>query len=329
MSPYEITHAGRLGRALERGAGPGLAAAGHRTYPKAVWLNPTPERYWTIRHRSASCRARFPEAHVPADARRHRPRHAGTRALAYAMFIIRGRRILRACPSYLHRTHSRSIDDAEDDEVSRSAAPWRFWRWAGSRASPVPTRGGGHGGGWGAGSRRRHGRRHDGPGDDERYDANKDGKITQAEIDQNRTQWHGEFDADKNAHAVARRVPAAVAEGQGRDDGARVPVLRRDGNGQVTLEEYQGPMADMVANRDRNGDGALSQDDRAGAARAKAWATAGARERTTTRRGPETVRTLIATRPGRAPRAAFHLSSSQFARAVAMLRRYPEGMRHG
>jgi hypothetical protein len=34
-----------------------------------------------------------------------------------------------------------------------------------------------------------------------------------------------------------------------------------DGNGQVTLEEYQSPMAGMVARRDRNGDGALNQDD--------------------------------------------------------------------
>ena len=33
----------------------------------------------------------------------------------------------------------------------------------------------------------------------ERYDANKDGKISQAEIDQNRAQRLGEFDADKSA----------------------------------------------------------------------------------------------------------------------------------
>ena len=32
----------------------------------------------------------------------------------------------------------------------------------------------------------------------ERYDANKDGKISQEEIDQNRAERHGEFDGDKN-----------------------------------------------------------------------------------------------------------------------------------
>jgi len=32
----------------------------------------------------------------------------------------------------------------------------------------------------------------------ERYDANKDGKITQQEIDQNRAAWIAEFDTDKD-----------------------------------------------------------------------------------------------------------------------------------
>src|SRR6185436_17479233 len=32
----------------------------------------------------------------------------------------------------------------------------------------------------------------------ERYDANKDGKISQEEIDANRTSWLGEFDSDKS-----------------------------------------------------------------------------------------------------------------------------------
>jgi Ca2+-binding EF-hand superfamily protein len=36
----------------------------------------------------------------------------------------------------------------------------------------------------------------------------------------------------------------------------------RDGDGKVTLEEYQRPMANTVANMDRNGDGVLSDEDR-------------------------------------------------------------------
>jgi hypothetical protein len=32
----------------------------------------------------------------------------------------------------------------------------------------------------------------------ERYDGNRDGRVTQDEIDQNRAAWHGEFDKDKS-----------------------------------------------------------------------------------------------------------------------------------
>ena len=36
----------------------------------------------------------------------------------------------------------------------------------------------------------------------------------------------------------------------------------RDGNGQVTLDEYKGPLSGLVAERDRNNDGSLGADDR-------------------------------------------------------------------
>ena len=96
----------------------------------------------------------------------------------------------------------------------------------------------------------------------DRYDTNKDGKITQTEIDQNRTLWHGEFDLDKDTLLTmqeferlwlkARRL-AMVREFQKFD---------RDGDGKVTLEEYKLPLAELVERRDRNGDGALSKEDR-------------------------------------------------------------------
>lgn len=47
MSPYELTHEG--GSVEHWNAEPGLAWLQRITsvYPKAVWLNPSPERYWS------------------------------------------------------------------------------------------------------------------------------------------------------------------------------------------------------------------------------------------------------------------------------------------
>ena len=36
----------------------------------------------------------------------------------------------------------------------------------------------------------------------------------------------------------------------------------KDGDAKVTLDEYKTPLAHLVENRDRNGDGVLSKDDR-------------------------------------------------------------------
>lgn len=114
--------------------------------------------------------------------------------------------------------------------------------------------GGGHGGGMGHGVM--------GQEMMERYDSDKDGKITQAEIDQNRTQWHGDFDADKNASLSLDEFRALWLKARGEMIVREFQFFDADGNGQVTLEEYRQPLSAMVARRDRNGDGALSPDDR-------------------------------------------------------------------
>ena len=97
-----------------------------------------------------------------------------------------------------------------------------------------------------------------------RYDANKDGSITQAEIDQNRTQWYGEFDADKNGGLTLQEFTNLWLKARNEMIVREFQFFDRDGNGTVTLEEYRLPMQDLVASRDRNGDGALSRDDRGG-----------------------------------------------------------------
>jgi hypothetical protein len=96
----------------------------------------------------------------------------------------------------------------------------------------------------------------------ERYDANKDGKLSQEEIDQNRTQWHGEFDGDKNASLSLDEFKGLWLKARHEQMVREFQRFDRDGDGQVTLDEYKQPLADMVANHDRNGDGVLSKDDR-------------------------------------------------------------------
>ncbi len=120
------------------------------------------------------------------------------------------------------------------------------------------------GGGMGHGMGRMHGMGHGMMARHmmERYDANKDGKLTQDEIDQNRTQWHGEFDADKNATLSLDEFRNLWLKARNEQMVREFQRFDRDGNGQVTLDEYKTPLANLVANRDRNGDGALSREDR-------------------------------------------------------------------
>lgn len=101
----------------------------------------------------------------------------------------------------------------------------------------------------------------------ERYDADKDGKVTQAEIDKNRQQWLADADADKNGTLSLEEFKVLWLKARNEMMVREFQFFDRDGNGQVTIEEYQGPMADLVARRDRNDDGALGADDRQGEGR--------------------------------------------------------------
>ena len=98
----------------------------------------------------------------------------------------------------------------------------------------------------------------------ERYDANKDGKISQEEIDQNRTARHGEFDTDKNATLSLDEFKALWMKAHQERMVREFQEFDVDGNAQVTLDEYKKPMEKHVAEMDMNGDGTLSRDDHHG-----------------------------------------------------------------
>ncbi len=94
-----------------------------------------------------------------------------------------------------------------------------------------------------------------------RYDANKDGKISQQEIDQNRTAWHLEFDIDKDLGLTLQEFERLWLKARHVEMVRDFQLFDRDGDGKVTVEEYKRPLAEIVERRDRNGDGVLSKED--------------------------------------------------------------------
>ncbi len=95
----------------------------------------------------------------------------------------------------------------------------------------------------------------------ERYDADKDGKITQAEIDTNRTSWLNEFDGDKSGSLALAEFQNLWLKAQNERMVREFQRFDRDGNGQVSLDEYKEPLSGIVAQLDRDNDGIITSDE--------------------------------------------------------------------
>jgi Ca2+-binding EF-hand superfamily protein len=89
----------------------------------------------------------------------------------------------------------------------------------------------------------------------ERYDANKDGKLTQEEINSNREAWLKEFDANNDGKLSLDEFKQLWLKARAERIVRAFQRFDRDGDAGVTLEEYQRPLADIVERMDRNGDG--------------------------------------------------------------------------
>lgn len=125
-------------------------------------------------------------------------------------------------------------------------------------ATQIAQAGRGMGGGWGHGGGG-HGMMMDMA---ERYDANKDGSITQDEINSNRTATYGEFDADKSNGLSLQEFQNLWLKARNQQMVREFQSFDANGDGNVTLDEYQRPLANIVAEMDQNGDKALSLEDR-------------------------------------------------------------------
>ena len=109
-----------------------------------------------------------------------------------------------------------------------------------------------------------HGARHGGPMIDlaERYDGNKDGLVTQNEIDGNRAEWHAKFDADKSGDLSLTEFQALWTQAHKDRMVREFQEFDANGDAKVLLDEYKKPLATIVADLDSNGDKALGKDDR-------------------------------------------------------------------
>jgi Ca2+-binding EF-hand superfamily protein len=115
--------------------------------------------------------------------------------------------------------------------------------------------GGHHGGGWG-GPRRGHGERLF-----ERFDANEDGTITQAEIDEMRSSRLAEFDEDGDGSLTLEEYQVLWMDAMRPRMVRAFQRLDTDGDAVVTVEEFVEPFGRMVRRLDRNDDGEITQDD--------------------------------------------------------------------
>lgn len=98
----------------------------------------------------------------------------------------------------------------------------------------------------------------------QRYDVNKDGQITQEEIDQVQADRFTSGDQDGNGIVTLVEFETLWLQDHRSRMVDRFQALDEDGNGQVTLDEFNERAALLIPVMDRNGDGLLSRDDHPG-----------------------------------------------------------------
>lgn len=94
-----------------------------------------------------------------------------------------------------------------------------------------------------------------------RFDTDKDGKLTQAEVDKARAEQHAKFDTNKDGRLNLREYEALWLSVMRK---RMVDAFQRhddDGNAAITVKEFQERFKNLVARADFDDNGVFSRDD--------------------------------------------------------------------
>jgi Ca2+-binding EF-hand superfamily protein len=95
----------------------------------------------------------------------------------------------------------------------------------------------------------------------ERFDANQDGRLTQAEVDEVRRSQLTEFDQNSDGSLTLEEYQALWLDAMRERMVDRFQAHDDDGDGMVTVEEFGEPFGRMVSRLDANGDGEVTLDE--------------------------------------------------------------------
>ncbi len=96
----------------------------------------------------------------------------------------------------------------------------------------------------------------------ERFDSDKDGKLTQKELDESRKALLAKHDADKDGNLSLGEFKQLWLEVMDRRVVRGFQRIDRDGDAAITADEFLKPFSNVVERMDRNDDGVLDEQDR-------------------------------------------------------------------
>lgn len=96
----------------------------------------------------------------------------------------------------------------------------------------------------------------------ERFDADKDGKLTQDELDTSRKELVAKFDTDKDGKLTLEEFQSLWLDFMHKRMVRGFQRIDEDGDAVITIEEFIKPYGNVLERMDRNGDGVLDKEDR-------------------------------------------------------------------